>query len=207
MSKSNLAPFHITDVIESEHLQKLQDTFAAISAISVVIVDPCGNRVTTPSNWDHFCGIFSELETTRHACTDSIAEMLADAKTKKNTVIHTCPNTGLATAATPIFLDDVFLGCWVFGQLKWDREAPMGQDKIEMAASHLGATEEEVTKILEELLPRSKQSFNRTHVFLESLNETLVTLGHYNIENCRQAQQLGRWLIMTPTPTCQTVSG
>lgn len=160
----------LTDLFEVSYIQRIQNTFAGATKVTTVIVDDEGAMVTAPSNWTHFCKLFSREGDSEEVCRQNIQAMVAENLKTGNTCIAQCPHTGLGTAAVPLFLDGEYLGSWLFGQMTMceadgDALANAGIGKADAAA------------MLGELPDMTKEEFVRIQAFLETLSGLVLRLG------------------------------
>ena len=177
----------LSDILDLDHLQRLQDTFADITKVSVVIVDPDGRHVTKPSNWNGFCGMFNASEVGGNDCRSSIARMLEHTKETGGAWIEECPHTGLHTASLPIVLDGTFWGSWIFGQM---RMAEPDRSLLEQAGKKLNLSAEAVEGMLDELPLMSLKDFRQIFDFLQALNQVILDLAKSNILSGHTAKEL-----------------
>lgn len=169
----------LTDIVDKDHLQKLQDTFAAATNITTTIVDPDARRITQASNWGGFCALLYDSEQWGGLCADKIKELTARAGKTQKPVILPCPHLGLTTAAVPILVDGMYLGSWIIGQFRIGTER---EELPENAAEKYGLTEEAARELLEKMPLFSMEDFQRLFAFLQSLTGTIVELGHNNLK-------------------------
>jgi ligand-binding sensor protein len=106
----------LQDILDIEHLQRLQDTFAGVASITAVVVDPEGAPITELSHLYGVCKIMQESEAGVQKCLATHKELVAANVANHGPAVLTCPHSGLVTAAIPIFLEDEYLGSWILGQ-------------------------------------------------------------------------------------------
>lgn len=133
----------ITDVLQADYLQKVQDAFAAETRTDAVIVDRDGFPVTKPSNYNGGCRLFHGADVGSEACHASTKDILEQNRTTGEPVVLTCPYSGLTTIALPVFLKDLYLGSWIIGQIRIVDQADL-RDQTEQGdrSGQAGKTEQ-----------------------------------------------------------------
>lgn len=93
----------LSDLIDIDFLQELQDTFASTMNVASITIDDNG-PITKPSNLTEFCGKYirgTKLGLTR--CEECVIEGRKLVEEKKEPIIYTCP-MGLTHFAVPIIV-------------------------------------------------------------------------------------------------------
>lgn len=106
----------LTDLIDIELLQKLQDAFAKAMGIAIIITDNSGT-ITEPANFSDFCMNFIRInEAGIKKCNECIIESTKLAMEKREPEIFTC-NSGLTNFAVPIIVANQHIASIVGGQV------------------------------------------------------------------------------------------
>ncbi|NIA06187.1 MAG: SpoIIE family protein phosphatase [Actinobacteria bacterium] len=113
MSKQTLKTLKLTDFIDREALQEIQESFSAVSNTAVSFRDPQGKLIIEPSRPGNFCQLIRSSESGAKACA---ASNRAAAKTAGlgPAQARKC-HAGLYQYAAPIVLEDKRLGTIVMG--------------------------------------------------------------------------------------------
>ncbi len=173
----------LSDLVDFEYLQHLQDSFAAVAQITSVVVDPNGMPLTVPSNLYGFCGIMQTHEKTLPKCICANTELIrVNVETKKPAVV-TCPNSGLITASVPIFIDDKLLGCWILGQVRIDDPT---DNVYEVTSADTGISVKELKDIMLSLPVVTREKFEYIFNYLTYLSEALIKLAQAGSEAMKQ---------------------
>lgn len=108
---------YITDLIDVDILQQIQDAFSKLTGISSITTDANGVAVTKGTNFTEFCTKYnraSSLGCLRCAQCDKYGAELALEKGASTT--YTC-HAGLVDFAAPIMAGDKLVGCFIGGQV------------------------------------------------------------------------------------------
>ncbi len=108
---------YITDLIDVDVLQQIQDAFSKLTGIASITTDACGVAVTEGTNFSEFCSKYtrgSALGCIRCAQCDRYGGELALEKGSSTT--YTC-HAGLIDFAAPIMAGDKMVGCFIGGQV------------------------------------------------------------------------------------------
>lgn len=109
---------NVTDIIDIEYLQEIQDSLSQITKTSMAIVDTEGRFLTEMTNQHTFCRMLMESPKGSKVCAHTDAQLVKLCEQTKDTATATCPHTGLEMAAVPIFMGERFLGAWLIGQVR-----------------------------------------------------------------------------------------
>ena len=126
---------HLTDLIDVEMLQRIQDAFSDMTGIASVTTDADGVAVTKGSHFSDFCMKYtrsSPLGCQRCELCDKNGAELALKKGASST--YFC-HAGLVDFAAPIIADGRMVGCFIGGQVLTE---PPDISKIMQVADELG---------------------------------------------------------------------
>lgn len=138
----------ITDLINIETMQTMQESFWAITGMGVNIATPIGISVTPPDYVLPFCRKFtkkSSIGLARCEKCDREGTMLA---LKKNCSICYRCHAGLIDFAAPIIVNDKLIGCYIGGQVLTDAPA---EDKATQTAREIGVDPKDYIAALKEI--------------------------------------------------------
>lgn len=145
----------ITDLIDLDTLQKLQDSFSKTTGIASVTTDAAGKAITEGSNFTSFCYECirkSELGLTRcQECDRRGAQLSLE---KGSPQIYRC-HAGLIDFAAPIIVADELVGCFVGGQILIE---PPNYDKVRRTANELGIDPDLYVELIQQvnIVPKDK---------------------------------------------------
>lgn len=130
----------LTDLIDVQALQRIQNGFSKFSGMASLITDTNGNPVTEGSNFSDFCTKYTrttEEGLNRCMACDRRSGLMALAK--GGPVVYNC-HAGLVDYAAPIIVEGQYLGSFLGGQI---RTTPVDEDLVRATARELGLDEEE----------------------------------------------------------------
>lgn len=123
----------ITDIIDVEILQRIQDSFSEATGLAAVTVDYKGNPITEYSNFSDFCTYIRKDACNRDCCYQSDAHGGIESARSGKPSIYVC-HGGLVDLAVPIMVKGNYLGAILAGQVRVDED--------EMKALPLGTSHE-----------------------------------------------------------------
>lgn len=107
----------ITDIIDVDVLQKIQDSFSAATGLAAVTVDYKGNPITEYSNFSDFCKYIRKDICNREYCYQSDAHGGIESARSGKPSIYVC-HGGLVDLAVPIMVKGNYLGAILAGQVR-----------------------------------------------------------------------------------------
>ena len=107
----------ITDIIDLEILQKIQDSFSSATGLAAVTVDYKGNPITEYSNFSEFCNCVRKGKDNRESCYQSDAHGGIESTRTGKPSIYLC-HGGLVDLAVPIMVKGNYLGAILAGQVE-----------------------------------------------------------------------------------------
>jgi ligand-binding sensor protein/anti-sigma regulatory factor (Ser/Thr protein kinase) len=111
----------ITDIIDVEVLQRIQDSFSDATGLAAVTVDYKGNPITEYSNFSEYCTCVRKESSNRDCCFQSDAHGGIESARSGKPSIYIC-HGGLVDLAVPIMVKGNYLGAIMAGQVKIDEE-------------------------------------------------------------------------------------
>ncbi len=159
-----MAELLLTDLIDIELLQKIQDEFSKYTGVAALTTDAEGNPITKGSASTDFCMKYtrgSALGFQRCVECDRRAALMA--LEKGEPVVYLC-HTGLADFASPIMLGDRLLGCFLGGQVRMSSE--IDEAALKKMADELGVEYESYHNALKEISVMDKKELEKSAKFL-----------------------------------------
>ena len=114
--------FHLSEVIDVDVLQKIQDYYSKATGLAVVTADYMGNPITKFSNFSKYCSLIRKDAECNDKCCYSDAHGGLEAVRIDKPYIYTC-HGGLVDFAIPIVLEGQYFGSIMAGQVKVDKES------------------------------------------------------------------------------------
>ena len=161
----------LTDLIDVESLQALQDGFSQLAHAAASIRDAEGRLVTRPSGSHRFCDLLGGPQHDNEACRMSNCAAAAAAAEGRDTPVKYVCHAGLTQYAATIRLEDRILGTVVLGDLP---EQPLARGPIAELARLHHADEEALAQAAAELPRFSEPEMRAAVSFLQLLANTLT---------------------------------
>jgi two-component system cell cycle sensor histidine kinase/response regulator CckA len=169
-------PTKLTDLIDLDRLQKIQDAFSHATGVASVITDVDGVPLTKSSNFCRLCmNIIRESEKGYNNCmySDSVIGGLGI----NGPVVQPCLSGGLYDGGAGIFVGDEHIGNWLIGQI---RQEDMSTEKLLTYADVIGVDREEYKIALEEVTVMSLEKFKAIASMLYIFANQLSQLAYQN---------------------------
>ena len=170
--------YRLHEFLDVKRLQTLQDNFSKSMTIALVVVDENGAPVTRPSGFSDFCAR-SRLDPTRaHHChaSDNAGGRLAMHARKP--IVYRC-YCGLVEFAVPIMINDHYLGAFISGQIRVEKEVeqriPFIIDKKEY-----GEIDTQLVNLTQDIRYMPYERFESTASTLLHVSSYLVEQAHAN---------------------------
>ena len=165
----------LTDLIDAEELQKIQDSFSDMTGMAALTTDANGVAVTEGSNFTDFCMKYtrtSEVGCTRCEQCDKWGAKLA----LKNgeSVAYAC-HAGLVDYAAPIMAGDQMVGCFIGGQVL--KEAP-DLEKVREIAEELDVDPEEYIEAVGKVRIIEQSAISSAAKFLYTIANILSDMAY-----------------------------
>lgn len=130
----------LTDLIEVDILQQMQDSFAKMARMAAVTTDSEGAVVTAPSNFSDMCANYCRKSPEGKRRCEACDKNGALKSMSTNTPVSYKCHANLVDFAAPIMLGDEMIGTFVGGQVL--SEAP-NEEEMRKVAKEIGVDEEE----------------------------------------------------------------
>ena len=130
----------LTDLIDKEILQKIQDGFSNMSGMAALTTEANGTPVTSGSNFSDFCMKYTRrTEVGRALCEHCDSQGASLALEHGESVVYFC-HAGLLDFAAPIMAENKMVGCFIGGQVLTE---PLDLARVRKIAAEIGVEEEE----------------------------------------------------------------
>ena len=159
-----MAGLLLTDLIDVELLQKIQDEFSKYTGMAALTTDADGNPLTEGSAFTDFCMKYtrqSELGYKRCVASDKNAAVMA--LESGEPVVYVC-HAGLADFASPIMLGNKLLGCFLGGQVRISSK--IDEEALKETAKELGIRYESYYEAMENTNVIGKKELKKSAKFL-----------------------------------------
>ncbi len=179
----------LTDLIDPEILQKMQDSFSNYIGMASLTADENGTPVTAGSGFTEFCNDLtrkSALGCSRCKECDKQGA-LETLKNGKPAVYH-C-HAGLVDYAAPIMLEDTFIGSIIGGQVL---TRPLEEDSFRRTARELSIDEDAYVEAARKVPYRELSEVERAAQFLSEIASTLSAMAYANFLALQNSRKLER---------------
>ncbi len=165
----------LTDLIDKETLQKIQDGFSNMTGIAALTTDADGIPVTEGSNFSEFCMKYTR--STEKGCKSCIecdkwgAEL---AMKKGKAAVYFC-HADLVEFSAPIVADGRLMGCFLGGQVLTKEADP---EKIRKVAARIGVDPEEYVEASKKIRIIDRETVDNAAKFLHMIASVLSDMAY-----------------------------
>jgi len=177
----------ITELIDLEKLQKIQDTFAEANQVASSLIDITGVLVTRPSNHSKVCDMIRATEKGLMNCILSGKELGQKAHEKKKSIHQQCAGIGFIDAAAPIIVNGKHIANWLIGQY---HVGNVDTAQVRKYAEEIGADPEEMVREFEKMPKLNGADFERKLVFLQVMADELSLIAYQRLMQQQQNTEL-----------------
>ena len=167
--------FKLTDLVDIETLQKIQNAFTDMSGIASLITDARGVIQTKPSGFTEFCGKYvRNSEEGRRRCEkcDRIgAEKAAKAGGSRAYFCH----AGLVAFAAPIMAHGHMVGCFLGGQML---TIPPDEEKTRKVAEEIGVDPDELLRAAKDIRIVDERTVEKVSNAVYTIANVLSEIGY-----------------------------
>jgi len=185
-----MAGLVLTDLIDIELLQKIQDEFSKYTGMAALTTDADGKPLTKGSAFTDFCMNYtrqSELGYKRCVASDKNAALKA--LESGEPVVYVC-HAGLADFASPIMLGDQILGCFLGGQVRISSK--IDEEALKATAKELGISYESYYEAMENTNVIGKKELKKSAKFLGIVANVLSEMAYQNYKSIDKYRNLER---------------
>jgi len=154
---------YLTDLVDVEVLQRIQDAFAALTGMASLTTDVNGVPVTKASNFTEFCMNFTRKTKVGKARCEQCDKYGAHATWESGKPTTYYCHAGLIDYAAPIIADGDLVGCFIGGQVL-DKEPDYEQ--IKKVAEEIGVDPEEFALAAQKVHILDKENIDNAARFL-----------------------------------------
>jgi len=183
----------LTDLIDIDLLQKIQDEFSRYTGMAALTTDADGMPLTKGSAFTDFCMNYtrkSELGYKRCVSSDKNAAVMA--LERGEPVVYVC-HAGLADFASPIMMGDKILGCFLGGQVRVSSK--IDEEALKETAKELGIEYESYYQAMQNTNAIGKKELKKAAKFLGIVANVLSEMAYQNymaIDKYRNLERAAR---------------
>ncbi len=188
-----MAELLLTDLIDIELLQKIQDEFSKYTGMAALTTDADGKPVTKGSAFTDFCMKYTrQSEMGYQRCVESDKNAAVRALESGEPVVYVC-HAGLADFASPIMMGDKLLGCFLGGQVRISSK--IDEEALKETAKELGIEYESYYHAMENTNTIGKKELKKSAKFLGIVANVLSEMAYQNymaIDKYRNLERAAR---------------
>ena len=189
-SDVDLKELKLTDIIELDVLQQLQDGFAAAFNISSAIYDVGGELITKPSCFTEFCSLIRGTEKGHGNCNAFENKLAREISENEPLYIRKgCVFKNIITATVPMIIQGNHIVNWSIGQLV---DGELELDEIKDYAREIGLDENVLIEAAGKLKRVDDASLKKIVFFLKVLSEQISILAAQNLQQGRDIAERKR---------------
>ena len=190
---TGMAELLLTDLIDVELLQKIQDEFSKYTGMAALTTDADGKPITKGSAFTDFC-----MKYTRHSelglqrCMESDKNAAVMALESGEPVVYVC-HAGLADFASPIMMGDKLLGCFLGGQVRVSSK--VDEEALKEVAEELGIEYKSYFEAMQNTNVIGKKELKKSAKFLGIVANVLSEMAYQNyvaIDKYRELERAAR---------------
>ncbi|WP_052402671.1 PAS domain S-box protein [Methanococcoides methylutens] len=185
-SESDLDDLSLLDVIDFEHLQKIQDAFSKAHGVASIITDIDGNPITKPSNFCKICQIVRSTTDGERNC--QISDMILGEKANKfrKPIYERCHSLGLTDSSAPIIVGGKHIANWLIGQVNVEK---LDSKSIEKYARKIDADVGEMLDAYNDVQQMPPEKFENVLHLLSLFAKEISTLGYNNLKLIKEVNE------------------
>ncbi len=191
-----MADVYLTDLIDIETLQQIQDAFAQMTGMAALTTDENGVAVTEGSNFTDYCMNYTRKSRVGCERCESCDKFGAITTMQTGKAVTYMCHSGLLDFSAPILADGELIGCFIGGQVLTERPKP---DFIRGVARDIGVDFDEYWAALQRVPVLNKEEIDRAATFLYTMANVLsnIAYGKYqalmaSAETEKAAQEIER---------------
>lgn len=164
---------NLSDLVDKEILQVLQDSFVEATGMVVGIFDDEFHAIIPNSPWSDFCTIVDGAAHGR--CLEDDMKAVEQAKDSSDPVIHECFACDTVFFAAPIIIQGKVMGSILGGQV---RTKPPDDETVRKFAKDVSVDEEKLVKAAHDLKVFSESNLKSWAKLLQSIANLVAETGH-----------------------------
>ena len=188
-----MAGLLLTDLIDVELLQKIQDEFSQYTGMAALTTDADGKPLTKGSAFTDFCMNYTrQSELGYRRCVESDKNAALMALESGEPVVYVC-HAGLADFASPIMLGDKILGCFLGGQVRVS--SSIDEEALKETAKELGIEYKSYYQAMQNTNTIGKKELKKSAKFLGIVANVLSEMAYQNymaIDKYRNLERAAR---------------
>lgn len=166
---------YLTDLVDVEVLQRIQDAFATLTGMASLTTDVDGVPVTKGSNFTEFCMGYTRSTATGRMRCEKCDKFGAHATWENGKPTTYYCHAGLIDYAAPIIADGKLVGCFIGGQVL-DKEPDFEQ--FRRVAEEIGVDPDGLVAAVEKVHILDKENIDHAAQFLYTIANILSDMAY-----------------------------
>lgn len=166
---------HITDLIDTDMLQRIQNAFSEMTGMASLTTDVSGRPVTQGSNFTEFCMKYTRNSPVGCKRCEQCDKMGAEQTWERGAAVTYDCHAGLIDFAAPIIANGMLVGCFIGGQIL--AEQP-DEKHIINVAKEIGVDPEEYWAAAKKVNILDKDKIDSAAEFLYNIADILSDIAY-----------------------------
>ncbi len=179
----------LTDLIDPEILQQMQDSLSNYIGMASLIADENGTPITAGSNFTEFCqNLIRQSALGCSRCEECDRQGALKTLENGKPVVYHC-HAGLVDYAAPIMLEETFIGSIIGGQVLTN---PLEEGSFRRTARELSIDEDTYVEAAKKVSYWDISEVERAASFLSEIASTLSSMAYKNYLALQNSRKLER---------------
>lgn len=180
---------YLTDLIDVETLQQIQDAFSAMTGMAALTADSNGIPITVGSNFSEFCMEHVRKSQDGHIRCEMCDKFGAEDSLERGGPTSYYCHAGLIDYAAPILADGKMVGSFIGGQVL---TKPPEKEKIFQTAWYLGIDPEALWEAAQKIRVLPKHAIDTSSQFLFTIANVLSNMAYGKYSTMQANQEIAR---------------
>lgn len=167
----------LKDILTSEFIERLQDSFAFATGFGVVFVDLDGNHIGEGSNFSRFCREINKTKEGASYCASTNRKAIDIAIKTKKPSIYVC-HAGLINIEIPLTYEGEYIGALTAGQVLCSDQDIYPKDSDLSTIPWLKT--DEAKEYFRNIKTLTRQQIEATAISLENITNYIIQTAMYN---------------------------
>ena len=177
----------LTDLMDVEFLQKMQDEFSAYTGLSALTTDENAVHITKGGNFTNFCtNLVRKSKVGCGRCEECDRKGAHLSMQNKHAAVYKC-HAGIVDFATPIILEGKLIGIFMGGQV---RTEDVDEEEMTRIARELDIEPELFISEAKKVKYMDRADVEKAATFLEGLSTALSEMAYHNYMALQKSQRM-----------------
>lgn len=177
----------LTDLMDVEFLQKMQDEFSSYTGLSALTTDENAMHVTKGSNFTSFCtNLVRKSKVGCGRCEECDRKGARLSMESKRVAVYKC-HAGIVDFATPIILEGKLIGIFMGGQVRTEE---VDEEEMTRIARELDIEPELFINEAKKVKYMDRADVEKAATFLEGLSTALSEMVYHNYMALQKSQRM-----------------